>query len=144
MKSWFYSLILLSFCALLFKAILPKGEKSPLYSSLRFLIATMLIAVSFSPILPIFKKDFSITLPNIFQASENETDAIKSKILERFGEKINQTVLQNFPDAEYSLSIFADENEIPTKIEVKSDKKALSEEIATFIKVNFLIDCEPI
>lgn len=139
MKSWFYSLILLSLCTAFIKAILPKGEKSPLHSSLRFLIATMLIAVSFSPLLPLFGKDLTFSLTNPFEESE-AIKTTESEILRRFGERLNESVSKKFGEVNFTLSVFADENKIPKTIEISCENKTAADEIAAFIETNFQIE----
>jgi ribosomal protein S17E len=139
MKSWFFSLILLSFSSVVIKAILPKGEKSPLFSALRFLIATMLIAVSFSPIMPLFGTEANFEIPNPFSQTMNAEKEAQESILARFGETLNKTILNEFPNEEFTLSVYTDENKIPEAIEVTCKNKKTANEIASYITAEFQI-----
>lgn len=139
MKDWFFSLILLSFCSVFIKAFLPKGEKSPLYSSLRFLLATMLVAISFSPIAPIFRKNADWNLQNPFAKAYTSTEETEEELLRRFGLALHEKVSEHFPEEEFSLTITTDENKIPEAIEVFCEKKKTANEIAAFVTENFQI-----
>lgn len=140
MKGWLFSLILLSLSSVFIKGILPKGEKAPLYSSLRFLIATMLVAVSFSPIVPLFGKEAKLTVPNSFSSDFEAMEGAEDLILRRFAERLNEVVLKEFPDVPFTLSVFTDENKIPEKIQIRCENKKAANEIAAYITEHFQIE----
>jgi hypothetical protein len=133
----------LIFCTVLFsslKAVFPKGEKSPLYSSLKFLLSLIVTLVLFSPILPLFGKNISID-GDFFQISETENTADNAKeiLLQKTKEQITDAAKKAFPDTEFSIEILSSGEKIPTGIILHCTDGEKGEVIREFLQENFSI-----
>lgn len=134
MKSWAFTVILLSLCGKLIKLFLPKGEKSPLFSPLRFLLSLSLIIALISPLIG-WKGWFQ---GKAFPFEYETTEGIDSNriILKRMGETIKKSVDTAFPQCEYSLEIYTDEQGLPQSIRVVGGGEKATE-ITEFIYRNY-------
>lgn len=144
MKEWAWILILLSLFGMIAKALLPKGEKSPLHSPLRFLLSLALIAVVFSPLISLIRGegDLSESISSLL-SEEGEMADTQTLVLKRFAEVLGQKVKETFPDAEFSLEIHTDENKVPVTIKVVSTESESAQRIADFIEISYGIESEP-
>lgn len=134
MKSWAITVILLSLCGKLMKHFLPRGERSPLFSPLRLLLSLCLIIALAFPLLRWKDRPLAIEIPPEYQtASEFDGDAL---ILEKMGKTIKRSVDTAFPECEYSLEIYADEQGLPKAIRVIGGGEQAAE-ISNFIFQNY-------
>ena len=130
MKTLAFVIILLSLCGKLIKNFLPRGEKSPLYAPLRFLLSISLILVVIFPLTSPFKREtFNLKLEPLADINSGEI------ILEKMQSTIKRSVDTAFPKEEYSLEIQTDEKGIPNLILVTGGERADS--IADFISRNY-------
>ena len=134
MKSWAFTIILLSLCGKLMKHFLPRGEKSPLFSPLRFLLSlSLIIAIAF-PLLQWKEESPTKDFPFTFETTE-ELDG-NTLILEKMGKTIKKSVDTAFPKCEYTLEIFADGQGLPQEIHVIGGGEKATE-ISDFIYRNY-------
>ncbi len=140
MKFWAYTLILCSVVTMAIRILIPRGKKSPLYSPLKFLLSLVLIVAVFSPVFSFLKKDFTseITIPwdSFFSQVDTDSDRI---LLERCVQRMNEAVKHNFPETEFSLSVTANGDYIPTSIRVKCEDEKKAQEIALFLQANYAL-----
>ncbi len=142
MKAWVITLIFLCVFKSVSKALLPKGEESPLYGPLRFIIAMVLILSVFSPLLPIFKEENLLSEKmNVF-LSDIKTEDTEVYLLKRFAAKMHDTIKEIFPESEAEFEIHTDETKTPVLIKVKSKDPDISQRIADWIKTNYGIECK--
>ena len=136
MKEWTWILIILALFGKLAKNLLPKGEKSPLYSPLRFLLSLSLIIVLFSPWIPLLKGERELMeFPSISAEEVEESGEIL--VLKRLGSTLGENVQSAFPDAKFSLEIHTDENKVPVLVKVVSEERNTAIQIAAYIKTNY-------
>ncbi len=139
MKGWVWGIILLSLCGRLMKSFLPRGEKSPLFAPLRFLLSLCLIAILFSPFFKFMggkaKTDKTIDF-KIDEAYSIDGDAL---VLEQMGKTIKRSVDTAFPHHEFTLEIYTDQQGLPNLIKVVGGGQDGSE-IADFIQRNYGLD----
>lgn len=135
MKGWAWCLILLSLCGKFAKNFLPKGEKSPLYAPLRFLLSLCLVIVIFTPFIKIMgnEKDLSATFK---KQQETALDGDR-EILEQMGKTMKKSVDTAFPQCTYTLEIYADDAGLPDLIKVVCENPADGKQIADFIYKNY-------
>ncbi len=140
MKAWIITLIFLCIFKTVSKSLLPKGEDSPLYGPLRFLLAMILILSVFSPLLPIFKnKDTLSEKVSVFLA-DVKTEDVNVLMLKRFAEKMHENIKEVFPKSEAEFEIHTDETKTPVFIKVTSKDPETSQKIAEWIERNYGIE----
>ena len=137
MKGSVLTLFFLSFFTMLAKLILPKGEQSPLFSPLKFLISLMLIITVFSPFFN-FESMANTPLPSI-DDSEINVEEVNQSILQKSANGMQKTAEAAFPSANFSLKIDANEEYVPTCIRVFSESESTGTEIARFLEKNYQI-----
>lgn len=144
MKEWAWILILISVFASIGKSLLPKGEKSPLYPPLRFLLSLALIVVFFSPLIRMIqnKEELTSGISSLLTEDTESTDG-NTLVLKRFGATLGERIKREFPEAEFSLEIHTDENKVPTLIKVAGEDKVITEQIADFIQFNYGLEAIP-
>ncbi len=136
MKAWTLGIIFISLCGKLLENFLPRGEKSPLFSPMRFLLSLCLIVVISSPLWKIHsQKDtsFSISFP---WNTESKIDT-NTLILEQMGKTMKKSVDTAFPKIEYTLEICADETGLPELVKVIGTSREDGVRIADFIQKNY-------
>lgn len=142
MGSFCQNLIFISIFSSIIKIFLPKGEKSALYPPLKFLLSLALILCVFTPLMiktPIEDFHFDFNLPEI-----NSTPSGEELILTKMEENMRKTIRASFPDADFSLLIYRDENNLPGTIGVICEKKEEAERIANFILKNYRLETKVI
>lgn len=137
MKSNVLTLFFLAFFSMLAKIVLPKGEKSPFYPPLKFLVSLMLIVTVFSPLFQLGELA-NTPLPS-FDESRIDAEAISQSILQKSAEGMQSAAESAFPATEFSLRVEADEAYVPTAIYVLSKDEAEGRKIALFLQKNYEI-----
>ncbi|MBR3836568.1 MAG: hypothetical protein IKJ74_00340 [Clostridia bacterium] len=140
MKNWAYTWILCSLLTMLARILLPRGERSPLFGTVKFLISLLLIFTVASPVIRFVKGEWKdAPLPLAEAASERADIAPEEIILEKSSQRILKSARDAFPDATFTLKILADEASIPTGIRVLCENEKTGKEIARFLEMNFKI-----
>ncbi len=139
MKNFCTNLILLSFSGIFIKLFLPKGERSPLYAPLKFILSLGIILCVFSPVFSLFQSDFS--LPDL---TLSETDLPKGEelVLQKMEERMIESVKKAYPKEDFTLTILADENFIPERIRLLCNNESSAREIKDFIKLKYKLETE--
>ena len=133
MKAWTFIIIFLSLCGKLMKNFLPRSEKSPLFAPLRFLLSLSVIVALVSPLM---NPGFGNKREKVsFEYDAPELDGY-GLILEKMGKSIKHSVDTAFPDCEYSLEIYTDDQGMPSVIYVIGGEERAAE-IADFIGRNY-------
>lgn len=136
MKEWVLPILISGIASLFIRVILPKGEKSPLYPSLKFLISLGLTLSILSPLISFSKKDPDSLLPQASVsafASENGQETILSTCQK----DMENAVRLVFPDEEVSLELKAGEDFVPIGIHLICEKEDAGQKIAAFLEKNF-------
>lgn len=135
MKEILIPLFLCSLTLPLVKTILPKGENSPLFPALRLLISLLVLVVSFSPLLSLFNREelprklFEEKLP---LSLENE-----EILLKKSQAAIEEAARNAFPETEFTVELYCNENKIPTGILLTCEDSTQCDRIRSFLEENF-------
>ena len=140
MKSWVVTLIVLCVFKTVSKLLLQKGEDSPLYGPLRFLIAMILILSIIAPLFPMLKNENILSEKITLFSEDIKTEDVNVLLLKRFAEKMHEKVKENFPESEAEFEIHTDEAKTPVLIKVKSKNNETSQKIAQWIETNYGIE----
>ncbi len=140
MKGFMWGLILLSFGGKLLEHFLPRGDKSPLFPPLRFLLSLCFIFLLFSPWIQWIKSDTKTIkgLDELF-SSAIEIDG-NQIILEQMGKTMKQSVKTAFPHYDFSLEIYTNEENVPVLVKVVGNDPVTGEKIAEFIEKNYNLE----
>jgi len=140
MKNWAYTWILCALLTMLSKIILPKGERSPLFGTVKFLISLVLILTVVSPLFRFVKGDWKDTpFPLSETEAKQEATTPEEIILEKSAQKMLESAQAAFPDASFTLKMKTDEALIPTGILVLCENEKTGKEIARFVEANYKI-----
>lgn len=137
MKGWVWCLILLSLGGKLIGHFLPRSDKSPLATPLRFLLSLCLVFVLFLPWVRLLRSEPQLTasLDSLF-SSTVEMDGDKL-ILEKMGKTMKKSVDTAFPHSEFSLEIYTNEKNVPILVKVVGADPIEGQKIADFIQRNY-------
>ncbi len=141
MKEWFYTLICIGFFGIVGRLLLPAGEKSKLYPPLRFLISLLLVLAVFSPFFKMKGENSSNFASYFALLSSPDTKEVERILLERSAKEMTREAKLVFPEAEFTLYIYTDENSIPTEIAVEC-ADGDGGRIADFLEVKYGIPAE--
>lgn len=140
MKAWVITLIFLCIFKTVSKSILPKGEDSPLYGPLRFLLSMILIFSVISPLLPILKKENSLSETVEIFLQDTKTEDVNVLILKRFAATMHENVKKHFPESDAEFEIHTDKMKTPVMIRVSDKDPKTAQKIAEWIETNYGIE----
>ena len=141
MADWAYSIIIVTVTVTLCKIILPKGEKSPLYAPIRFLLALILCITVFSPLVRLLGGDFHFKLPAQEETVSANTQQI---ILEKSEEDMKRHLQSVFPDTEFDITLVGNENYLAERVELCCHNDDNAQRIADYIKIIYQMDTQRI
>ncbi len=141
MANWAYSVILIAVTVTLCKIILPKGEKSPLYAPIRFLLALILCIAVFSPLAGLLRGDFHFPMPIQEETISANTEQV---ILEKSEENIRCKLQNIFPNTEFDITLIGNENYLAERVELRCHDDEEAQRIADYIKIIYQMDTQRI
>ncbi len=135
MKEFLIPLFLCSLTLPLVKIVLPKGENSPLFPALKLLISLLVLTVSFSPFLALLNRG---ELPKeIFEEEVPLQSNTEEIILQKSKVAIEEATRAAFPETDFTIELYCNENKIPTGILLTCEDQARCGQIRTFLEENF-------
>ena len=137
MKNWIYPILITCIFSILIRALLPRGEKSPFYHPLKFLISLILILSVSSPLFSLMEKTGQFSFEVERFAETSDTAVYEEKILAESLQSMEKAVRETFPEEEISLEIISDEHNIPTGIRLFCQCEEKGREISAFLQENF-------
>ena len=138
MSDFFTSLLLVTLLSVFFKGALLKGEDSPLFPPLKFLLSLITIVIVISPILSFLqKKDLGFTLSSLETEIFTQVQA-EEKILKETEAQIRSSVQKTFPQTAVTVTLLSDDTGIPTHLEISCEEE-MKERIISFLEKNYNI-----
>ena len=139
MKTWALTLVFAALFAGLAPHLLPKGDKSPLYQPLAFMISLAVLILLSQPLVALIREPDRIRQIDFAAADESLTYDPGKMLLERSETSVEKKVREAFPEGDYAVVFDTDEEGLGIKaIRVETNDRALGEEIALWLVDNGL------
>ena len=139
MKAWAMTLILTALIAGASALLLPKGENSPFYKSVKFLTSMILLLILCQPFLSFIRDPDRLSDSSFAKADETLSYDPGAWLLQRSEEIITRNVKEAFPEDDYKLVFDTDEEgHAITGIRIQTDDKELGMEISDWLVDNGL------
>ncbi len=137
MNSWLNLLIVISVIGMGVRALIPNGEKSPLYPAIKLLLSLLLILTVFTPLIGLIKSKPLFS----FDHAEISSPPFSSQelLLYRSAEELRDAAQKAHPSVHFSIEVYTKDDGIFDYVCVRSDQMEDAERIAIFLENNFQI-----